>query len=411
MQAYGKKIKRSKNLYRRKKTPVRKTLEIIGMLVVVAGLAVIGYAAGKPLIEFISNGGGEQIPEDTLKWTPPQSDVLSESAPSNTEPLIETTEPEPVPEPIGFNGTAVYAPSSALSNSASLAAYLQLAKTNGYGAVVVELKDSIGNVWYRSSLTAIKDTDCIKGSLSLKEITDIFNTSGIKPIARLNTLLDQTGVKFVENMSYRFADGSYSWLDARIENGGKQWANPFLTGTRSYIAGLVKEIAKAGFSDIILANNIFPDFQPYDLTILAPEVTNISTRYSALTTLVGDCDKYKSDAGLMLEMSLKDVVVNYAGYNRTAELLRGKSNLNGQSILLVFNRLEIGTELTTGESSSVTLPADIKPLINTLFKQAARNLGDLKIIPCIDDNDLNEIEIAQIKEQLTDMGYDNYIIR
>lgn len=404
---YGKKIRRSRNLYGKKKRPVQRVFEVIGMLVVVAGLALVGYAAGKPLMEFFQNGGGE-IPSDTLEWTPPESGTDVDL--SNTAVSEQVTETEPAPAE-SERQKAVFAPTSALDNASSLAAYLQLAKASGYNTVVLDLKDNSGNLWYKSKIPAVQDSDLIKGTLTAEEITAVFKDSGLTPTARISTLKDMLGPKTVDDMTYRFADGSYNWIDASLENGGKPWANPYLDGTKSYISGITEEMANAGFSDIILANLIYPSFSSYDISVLPSQVTDINTRHAGLTELVKQCSDKKGQSRLILEVSLKDVVENYAGYKNTAEALRGKNNLVVDGILISFNRSETGSELITGESSSIKLPTDLNELANLLFKQAARNLSGMNIIPCIDDSGLSDAETGQLAKTLEALGYESYMVK
>ena len=70
MQKYGKKIKRSKNLYKKRKHPARKVLEIVATVIIVGALGLVGYAAGRPLIEFFT--GDRQVDSKDPPWTPPE---------------------------------------------------------------------------------------------------------------------------------------------------------------------------------------------------------------------------------------------------------------------------------------------------------------------------------------------------
>ena len=66
------KIKHRKySLYQRKKSKGRKVLTVLLMIVLIAGLCVLGYGLGKPLVEYFSNRGTESAPESA--WTPPVS--------------------------------------------------------------------------------------------------------------------------------------------------------------------------------------------------------------------------------------------------------------------------------------------------------------------------------------------------
>ncbi len=407
---YGNKVKHTKTLYKVKKSGFRKFMEIALTVVLVGGLAVVGYAVGKPLIEFFS---GERTPsvEDNSTWTPPEessvipnTDTTKEATPAETP----ATTPEPISQ---LNGKTAFTPNSALQNNAALSSYVAKLKADGYENAVIELKDMVGNLWYKSELDGIRDSDYIKGSLTIKQICTVFENSGIKVTARINTLLDQVAPDVLDDVSYRFADGSSRWIDARIEKGGKKWANPFLQGTKDYIKKLTAEISNSGIKDIIIANTIFPNMSSYDVSVLPTEVSNKSTRYSSLVDIYKLCKTSLGEGNILIEAGIIDVVQSYAGLNATAEILRGKNELTDASVLLIINRSEIGTELKTGDSITVTLPTDPAMLINTLIKQAERNLGSLKIIPCLNEAEYTKDELVSVEAAIIKLGYSEFIIR
>lgn len=356
----------------------------------VAGLVGLGYAVGGPVMEYLQ-GERSGDPDDTLEWKPPVTSPPAESAETEeiSAPLSEE-EPEP-DEPAPLDGKSVYASGAVLTNTATVAAFVSQAKADGYSSVIFDLKDSSGYVWYSTMIEGITGSDVVKSTVSAAQIVQITKGAGLTPIARINTLKDHQAPSKLEAVSYRFADDSYGWMDARPENGGRQWANPYLTGTQEYIAEIVAEATGAGFAQVMLANTIFPDFTDYDKTILSATVTG-GSRYNSLVSLVN-----KAGDGIYLELQLKDALENWGGYSGTAEILRGAKNLTGTTgLVLVFNKSEIGTELKTGETTSTALPTDMGSLVSLLYKQAERALGgSFTIIPCIDKTGMSDTELAQ----------------
>ena len=87
------KIKHRKySLYQRKKSKGRKFLTGLLMVILVAGLCVLGYGLGKPLVEYFSNRGNEPTPESA--WTPPVSaEPAAPSAEGTAEKTAESSEP------------------------------------------------------------------------------------------------------------------------------------------------------------------------------------------------------------------------------------------------------------------------------------------------------------------------------
>lgn len=58
---YGNKIKRRKtNLYKKKKTEAQKTAAKVMLIILIIGIAVLGYCLGKPLLEYMG-GMSENI--------------------------------------------------------------------------------------------------------------------------------------------------------------------------------------------------------------------------------------------------------------------------------------------------------------------------------------------------------------
>ena len=408
MAKYGRKIKRSKNLYKKRKRGGRRALEVAAMLAAVGALVFIGFAVVPPVISFIT--GDRVAAEDSAEHSPPGGNQSG-----NGQVAVDTgvtDEPDNVPEVLPhFN--AIYAPSSTLDNASSLAGYIGRAESNGFDAVILDMKDITGHLWYASTYEPVRNTEIIReGALTAEQIIAAFEGTGIKPVARLNVTLDSLAPRHLDNASYTLAGTNSKWADNRLDAGGKFWLNPFLDGSRAYIAYLVGELSDAGFNDIILANTIFPLFNPYDLTILDERYFSMGTRTEGLHGLIAAAQEHSGSARLILEMSLRDIVENYAGLNHTAEILRMRRSLDdGITIMPVFFRDDFGTELKVGESSSVVLPGDIYGLVVMLFRQAAIQTGDHEIIPAFVRAGLSEDERAEVLRAFNELEFDSFSIR
>jgi len=402
--SYGRKVRRSKNLYKRRKGSMRRFAEITAMIVIIAGLGFVGWTAGKAIRDFFQENE-EQLPVDDGQLTVDSGHLTVEDDPDDEE----NPQTDDLISIAGFN--AIVAPSSVLDNSTSLAAYIQQAKNNAFDAIVLEIKDSAGHLFYISEYEPLKNSEIMRGSLTATQIFTVFEGTDVTPVIRINTLLDRLSPAVLEDVSYVFTSGG-GWLDNRIESGGKRWANPFLQGTRDYHAFIVAELAEAGFTDIILANVIFPEFRAYDLGVLSSEYTNSSTRYEGLAGFVNALTENTSGVRFILEMALLDVVENYAGFNNSAELLRARRTLNDFDLLLIYNRDDFGAEYKTGESSSVVLPAnDMGALMNLLFKQAGNQAGSFNIIPGLNRENLTDREIADVLKTFGELEFDSFVIR
>jgi hypothetical protein len=386
--AKGRKIKRVKSLYKPRKSQSRKILEIAAMVVVVCGLGFVGWSIGSAI----------------LNYTPPDGQFVLDNeeltVPADTEPSDDPEPYEPYEPPVDDAPiNAIAAPSSVLDNPTSLAAYIRQAELNGFNAVVLEMKDSAGHLFFASEFEPVQDTDIIRGTLTAAQIFAAFEDTGVRPVVRLNTLLDRLAPGTVPDVSYVFASGGGRWLDDTIENGGKLWANPFLQGTRDYHLFIIEELVNAGFTDIVLANIIFPLFRNSDRNLLAPEFTVPATRFEGLAGFAKALET--SSANLYLEMTVSDVIEN-AG---TAEVLRGSRELNNFELLLVYNMNDFPHEHETA--------GDIGALAAAMYRQAmnqVQNNGFI-ITPFLNREGLTDREIADILGVFGDLGFEGFVIR
>lgn len=408
---YGRKVKRTHNLYKRRKSPLRRTLEAVGAVVLIGGLAFLGYAAGKPLLEFFKNGGGA-IETSSLEWKPEETSATSDTDTTSAPEDVSTEETTSAPEINSALINSLVAPDTALESSAALATFVTKAKADGYNSVVLELKNTSGYVRYKSNLDAIKDTDIVTGTMPLAQIKAVFDTNEMKLIAKLSTLEDSAAPSVIYEGAIRWADDSYAWLDARAENGGKQWLDPFREATTDYLNSIVAEICQAGISDIIYENTIYPEFKPYDETILSSKFF-AADRYKALASVItsGSATAQSNGGKLYAEANLARLLSGYEGMTGTAEFLTDTSLVSDITVILTFAKANFGTELQTGTSTSMTLPAETNQLIKMLYSQAKRYTLNMNIIPCIDSTGMTESELSAAKTALSELNYENYMIK
>lgn len=406
---YGRKVKRTHSLYRRRKSTLRKALEAVGTVVLIGGLGFLGYAAAPPVIDFFKNGMGA-AETGSLEWKPEDITTTEDAALTTAPSEDTTTTAEPAAEePAAFN--AALAPDTALDSSAALAAFMNSAKKSGYNYVVLEMKNSSGYVRYKSNLDRIKDTDVVTGTMTLAEINAISDSADMKIIARMSTVKDSVGPKVITDGAVRFADDSYAWLDGRVENGGKQWLDPFREPTSAYLNSIVTELCRAGITDIILENTYFPEYNNYDVTILDTAFF-ANDRYKALSALITGAEDSaeKSGGKVYARASLSDLLMSYGGYTGTAEFIADTGFPADIPVVLEFSKSDFGAELKTGDSSSVKLPSEAGQLVKTLYTQAKRYTRNLEIIPLINSKGFSAKEIESIKSVLAELKYENYMI-
>ncbi|MBQ9384484.1 MAG: hypothetical protein IJT87_09610 [Ruminiclostridium sp.] len=422
---YGKKIKKTKNLYRKRKTAGQRVFGTVLLVAAISGAAFLGFCIGKPLLDYLGNAGSE----NSAEWTPAASysekmettpgsegdvdgaeEISPEYEPDSTTPpaqdeapatvpekTAETTAPnngetEPIIVPVGGDTLiSTAAPANTLANRSSLAAFLAKAKTKGFNSAVLQLKDKNGYFRYKTSIAGVEDGDLIADTMTLDEIMSVFAENGMVPVAEISVLSDNAGCEVFSDMSYKCMGESVSWLDY-TQNPPKRWANPEKEDTREYFAGIIAELTSAGFDNIMLADVVFPDFQSYDSAYIEPKYF-AADRYKLLYNVI--------KAGNTIEMKASDVLSE--SYGRTAEVLGDISQLHDNRIALIISRSDLPTD--------AGYPADAKSLVETVLSLASKKTGSLDIIPVIDSTSFDDAEKQKIVASLGTLGYESYVIK
>lgn len=331
------KIKHRKyNLYNRKKSKGKQVLTVIIMIVIVLALAVIGYGAGKPIVEYFSSKGNETS-DSTPSWTPPATAEADETSSAETQTAQpapeETAEPEPA-----LTGMYVL-PQDAVYDAASLKSAVVSAKNAGYTGVVVTAKDTEGYFLYSSDIDGIKGGSSVKGTLTAKEMCDIITAEGLIPAARFSTLLDRTSGGLVGGC-YALSDGSGNWLDAAPSAGGKKWMDPFSTQCTAFMENIAGELSAAGFKYLIAADTMYPDFHPsdYNVYLYSLPIGDAEKRADALWGVLDAvcAGAEKNGAEVIAEV---DGGALFSGDRQAtdAELAEDAEKLNGISLLIDYS--------------------------------------------------------------------------
>lgn len=329
------KIKHRKySLYNKKKSKGRQALAIILTIVIAAALCVVGFGLGRPIMEYFQNKNNGESTDSGSAWTPPVSEVTSEtSAPTAEAETAESAEPLPAEKP----SEVFVLPVSAVRNIGALNSALTAAKSNGYTAVMITLKNAAGNFLYKSEVAGIKDSQAIIGELTAKQIADAVIGAGMTPQARISTLRDPISGNYVADVKYMTSDG-YTWLDAAPDNGGKSWLSPFSENTPKYIADITSELAAAGFKKIIYADTVFPAFLNADDAYIGHlPIRNEQERLNALWKVIGAGAAAASADGaeVMLEMNAADLEAAVK-LSTTAEAAGDRTKLRSVELLIDF---------------------------------------------------------------------------
>ena len=336
----GIKIKKHRyNLYNRKKSTGKKVLGTVLTVLAAAVLCVVGFGIGRPLMEYFQNKNSGTSGDSSPSWTPPVASQTEESSPESDEApqTSATTGGQPTQDDpvLQEDAGAAFLDAGALANTDSLKSATAAAKSAGFTAVCVTLKDDMGYVLYKTGIESVKDTDAVKGTLTAKQIADTIKGMGMTPVARINTLKDHVGgIYFGGN--YLITGDMGAWHNAAPANGGKKWLDPFNAATSAYIGQLAEELAGAGFGRIILANTIFPQFHPTDYSEylagmpIADETARLNALWDVITAARTAAEQ--SGAVVMLETN-GDALFADNRLSTTAEAAADKERLLGITLL------------------------------------------------------------------------------
>lgn len=352
------KIKHRKySLYQRKKSKTRKVLTVLLMIVLIAGLCVLGYGLGRPLLDYFNNKGNES--ETSSAWTPPTGETSGASSDGSSD-VQQTSEPE-TSEPAQESGTAsvFILPESAVLSSESLNGALAAAKNSGCTDILVTLKDEAGYFLYKTSVSGVPEEQ-MTGSLTAQQISSIITKAGFVPHARINTLLDRTSLTYDgSNICYMIADGGV-WHDYYVDRGGKSWLDPFEQNTAKYLSAITAELANSGFGFITLANTRYPAFntQDYSNFLRQLSIADDTARQNALWTVIAACNSAAKASGaeISLEMTSDEL------FSEDRSLTNGEPAASKNKLKAVTLLLDYTPDGTAGYANARTFISKMSSL-------------------------------------------------
>lgn len=390
------KIKKTKPMFKKKRSAAKTVLNAALIVILLLGIAFLGYSVGKPIVQFIrgrTNSEADSQPaSDTLEPEPSgtESSETDEPEPTVSEPV----EPEPEPE-VGKRILAVNLPAEGIYDE-YLEKRIEFAAENGYYGVSVELLCDGGTVAYLTSnqLAASASAISERGITDLKAAAQKIIDAGLVPYARISALSDHLA-SWDKSLCYLFENSTSTWLDNSISNGGKPWISPFSNAAKDYIGGFVGEISDAGFSGIIAGELEFPPFRNSDLNYIGETVKN-PLRYEALVGFSNSLSETLGAAKIYaVEIDARDIVAG------KAEILNAPDTLNCQKIYIKYDSEAIGLRLERSDGTEVSYAGlSEQDKLRVVFKTVGEALSQSgkEIIPAVSDEALIPY--------LVELGYD-----
>ena len=402
----GRKIKHTKSLYRRKTSARKKILSLIIFIIIVLGIAFLGYSIAPTVIDFFRDMDKNDSSESSDVWTPPDiSSVIDDSSNSEDSSVTDSQTDEP-DKTKPKSAVSMELNADALANADTLKSAVSRAKSQGYTEVVVELKSQGGVLNYNSTnATAIK-ANAVKGILSASEIVKIIKEAGLNPVAKMSVLQDYLSPHADINIGYLFANGVGQWLDNKPSNGGKPWMSPFSKTAESYTNELVTEISKAGFTRIIATDLVFPNFYETDLDYIGESVKN-KNRYKSLISFAHSM-KTTAEANsctLIVQIPLNESLNNNLEIYKPKEL-----NVVGVSFIIDLKTMPTSVTASDGTVTDISDMGMYDKMKNILMATSSQ-LASKNISPKIVVTGASQNDIAEAIRAFKENGYAYYIIK
>jgi hypothetical protein len=379
------KIKRYHKIYRGRGRTRMKILKIAGFVVVIAAVVFVGYSVAGPFLDFI-NG--------RIEPTPPSNDSSSIVSLDSSSSLEDSSGGDQVEEQ---TLQAVNLPVETAKNPSALSSFLSSANAKGANAVVLELKDTAGTLWYRSTVAQAEEYGAVSdGAVEIDQIVETIKEAGLKPIAKLNAFMDKTAPSAARNNGYLYENSNSAWWDNAVNNGGKPWLNPYKKAACDYLIALQNELVSKGFDTIIWHKVEFPEVRTLSSANMGPEAEGV-TQQQALNNFIARCETEaaKKDATVFISYPVS------AAFGLNESWFGGNpSGLIAKNVAPELDFATFGGNLTIGETavdfsdtqkavsqimgayrSKVTKAARVLPVLTdaSMAEAAAKALDALKI--------------------------------
>ncbi|MBQ6848934.1 MAG: hypothetical protein IJN76_02640 [Clostridia bacterium] len=229
-----------------------KAPRIIGGVLAAVAIVAVGFFGARWIHEHPTT-----VPADTATTAPSTSNPTAPAPTSKPTAPVTPTVPATADTVRGF-----YLPFSALTGD-GLATTLTAAKQAGFNAVLLDLKDADGHMYYRfTSASAVKVNSFTSEALTPEALKSLFSTirgAGLLPIPRLYAFQDNAAAKVLSDARISHKDNAgWVWYDGKKQNGAKAWLNPYADAAHTYIIELATELKNAGAGAVMLDGVQFP---------------------------------------------------------------------------------------------------------------------------------------------------------
>lgn len=366
-------------------------------------LVIPALIGGYYLAEYLFNRPAE---EPTV--APPAVTAPTEPKPTEPPKSDPDTEPDTKPEPdtTALKGIkAIYLPVKALRDLSRWDATLSAAQKAGYNAVLFDLKDATGKVWYTSATEWAKEARSVdEDALTVEQlqaaVATLKETYQLTAIPRLFAFRDHTAPRYLETARVSVKGSPSSvWYDNDPSAGGRRWLNPYAPDATAYITALATELRNFGFPLLMLDGVQFPgqESQAY----YGNEEQTALSRDEVLKGFVQKMNEAVGETGWLLSATA------LASVGEKTNVYGGNPVTYGAPAVSPWVIPgDMGSRLTVG-GDKVSKPGDHPyEAASLLFSQLKARLGLMEqppvIVPWLQAEGYSKAEVAKEVQALTE---------
>jgi hypothetical protein len=162
-----------------------------------------------------------------------------------------------------FVARALYAPAAVFEAPGRLDALLDLIARTEVNAMVIDVKETDGRLYYSTDLPSAAAVGAIRETpvFDLAELLPMLKERGIYTIARMVSMKDNTSAAARPELAVRNSATGEPWRD----NIGGAWLDPSAPGVAEYLASIAGDLAAKGFDEVQLDYIRFFSDGPYDV--------------------------------------------------------------------------------------------------------------------------------------------------
>lgn len=404
------KRKRYKNIYgkkNRKFSFVKIAAAVLGLFVI----SLVGYAVSTAVIKFVqsdltfdTDGNNIDIPSSDIPHDD-NSDIQQESSQISSEQHSSNSE-TPKPSSLGLSGIhGTYMPTATLLDDTLFDEFVKQTGEKGFNAIVFDLKDSTGHVYYDSQNDSVLTAGAkVTSPVNLMSRAAKIKEAGLTPIARIYAFKDSVASFVLPESFVWYQSPGTRWVDNYIDQGGKPWLNPESRVAQDYIKEIALEIVKNGVTNIIVDGITYPTGVALETAYYGDRSKN--DRLGVLNDFAKDMQKALSEAGgtfTMMDTSaafLTDNSMQYGGNPVKIDVdslcvsifpsdITAPLDFNGQLISLPLSMPKETTELIVKSIKAGSVNSELNILAFVQYYDGYENGDYEKQLTALEENNVS----------------------